>query len=43
VAILDKSAVVVSLGTIDITDGAIQRIDEKLGDGSTLPAPSTQP
>lgn len=45
VAILDKSAVVVSLGTIDITDGAIQRIDEKLGDGSSLPepTPTTQP
>lgn len=46
VAILDKSAVVVSLGTIDITDGAIQRIDEKLGDGSALPAlpePAAEP
>jgi Skp family chaperone for outer membrane proteins len=38
VAILDKSAVVVSLGSIDITTGAIQRIDEKIGDGSGLPA-----
>lgn len=38
VAILDKSAVVVSLGTIDITDGAISRIDLKLGNGSSLPA-----
>jgi Skp family chaperone for outer membrane proteins len=46
VAILDKAAVVVSLGSIDITDGAIQRIDEKLGDGSSLPAmptPAAQP
>lgn len=46
VAILDKAAVVVSLGAIDITDGAIERIDAKLGDGSALPgkpAPSTGP
>ena len=46
VAILDKAAVVVSLGAIDITDGAIQRIDAKLGDGSALPgkpAPATGP
>lgn len=46
VAILDKAAVVVSLGSIDITEGAIQRIDEKLGDGSSLPGkpdPSTAP
>jgi Skp family chaperone for outer membrane proteins len=37
VVILDKSAIVVSLGSIDITDEAIARINEKLGDGSTLP------
>ena len=46
VAILDKAAVVVSLGAIDITDGAIERIDAKLGDGSALPgkpAPATGP
>lgn len=46
VAILDKSAVVVSLGAIDITDGAIQRIDAKLGDGRDLPgkpAPDASP
>lgn len=44
VAILDKSAVIVSLGAIDITDGAIKRIDEKLGDGSALPTrPAAEP
>jgi len=34
---------VVSLGSIDITEGVIARIDERLGDGSkasTLPAPA---
>lgn len=39
VAILDKGAIVVSLGSIDITDAVIARIDETLGDGSTLTTP----
>lgn len=34
VAILDKSAVVLSFDRIDITDTAIARIDAELGDGS---------
>ncbi|OYU40285.1 MAG: hypothetical protein CFE33_07020 [Pseudorhodobacter sp. PARRP1] len=40
VAILDKSAIVVSLGSIDITKDVIARIDSRLGDGSTPPAPA---
>jgi Skp family chaperone for outer membrane proteins len=43
VAIIDKSAVVLSLGSIDITDGVIAQIDEKLGDGSALPKVQPQP
>ena len=44
VAILDKAAIVVSLGSIDITEGAIARIDERLGDGSKAAAePVTEP
>ena len=41
VAILDKSAIVVSLGAIDITKEVIARIDTRLGDGSkpVVPAP----
>lgn len=34
VAILDKSAIVVSLGAIDITQEVIARIDDRLGDGT---------
>ncbi|MES2434525.1 MAG: OmpH family outer membrane protein [Pseudomonadota bacterium] len=41
VAILDKSAIVVSLGAIDITKEVITRIDERLGDGSKPAAPNT--
>ncbi|MDZ4312932.1 MAG: OmpH family outer membrane protein [Cypionkella sp.] len=40
VAILDKSAIVVSLGSIDITKEVIARIDARLGDGTTPPAPA---
>ena len=40
VAILDKSAIVVSLGAIDITKEVIIRIDTKLGDGSKPAAPA---
>lgn len=43
VAILDKSAIVVSLGSIDITKEVIARIDERLGDGTTPPAPVPAP
>ena len=40
VAILDKSAIVVSLGAIDITKEVIARIDSRLGDGSKPAAPN---
>lgn len=40
VAILDKSAIVVSLGSIDITKEVITRIDTRLGDGSKPPTPA---
>lgn len=39
VAILDKGAIVVSLGSIDITTDVIARIDETLGDGSAIAKP----
>ena len=41
-AIVDRAAIVVSLGAIDITEEVIAAIDAKLGDGSTLPADPTQ-
>lgn len=37
VAVLDKSGIIVSLGSIDITDEVVARIDARLGDG---PAPA---
>ncbi len=37
-AIVNRAAIVVSLGAIDITDEVIAAIDAKLGDGSSLPA-----
>lgn len=43
VAILDKSAIVVSLGAIDITKEVITRIDTRLGDGSKPAAPNPPP
>lgn len=43
VAILDKSAIVVSLGSIDITKEVIARIDTRLGDGSKPAAPNPPP
>ncbi|MDB5657569.1 MAG: outer rane chaperone Skp [Cypionkella sp.] len=43
VAILDKSAIVVSLGSIDITKEVVARIDERLGDGSNPKPPPTAP
>lgn len=43
VAILDKSAIVLSFDRIDVTDQAIARIDAVLGDGSTLPPPEATP
>jgi Skp family chaperone for outer membrane proteins len=39
VAVLDKSTVIVSLGSIDITSEVIARIDERLGDGKDLKKP----
>jgi Skp family chaperone for outer membrane proteins len=39
VAILDERAVILSADRIDITDQAIQRVDELLGDGGNLAAP----
>ena len=36
-AIVSQAAIVVSLGTIDITDEVVARIDQKLGDGSATP------
>lgn len=36
-AIVNRAAIVVSLGAIDITDEVIAAIDAKLGDGSALP------
>lgn len=39
VAILDKAAIVVSLGSVDITAAAIERIDAQLGDGSSIVKP----
>ncbi|SFC56312.1 OmpH family outer membrane protein [Tropicimonas isoalkanivorans] len=39
VAILDERAVILSADRIDVTDQAIQRVDELLGDGGELAAP----
>lgn len=43
VAILDKSAIVLSFDRIDITDQAIDRINVVLGDGSAPPTPAPSP
>jgi Skp family chaperone for outer membrane proteins len=43
VAILDKQAIFLSFERIDITDAAIARLDDKLGDGSALPGPTPAP
>lgn len=42
-AILNRDAVVLSFDSIDITDRAIAALDARLGDGSALPAPGTEP
>ena len=45
-AIVNRAAIVVSLGAIDITDEVIAAIDAKLGDGSAIPpdpAPTVAP
>lgn len=42
-AIFDKNMIILSLRGIEITDAAIARIDAVLGDGSSQPAPSTEP
>ncbi len=39
VAILDKNAIILSLSSIDVTDAAIAKVDEALGDGTTAPTP----
>ncbi len=41
VAILDTRAVILSADAIDITEEAIRRIDEVIGDGTRQPAPQT--
>ena len=41
VAIIDRGALIISFERIDITDEAIARIDEVLGDGSPAPAELT--
>lgn len=43
VAILNRQAIFLSFSGIDVTDRAIARIDEKIGDGSAAPAPETAP
>lgn len=42
-AIVNRAAIVVSLGTIDITDEVILQIDAKLGDGTALPVDPAPP
>ena len=41
--ILDRRSVFLGIGTIDITDQAIDRIDAAIGDGSALPIPAPIP
>ena len=41
VAIISKRAVIAGFDNIDITDAAIARLDQVLGDGSAQPAPAT--
>ena len=41
--ILDRRSVFLGIGTIDITDQAIDRIDAAIGDGSALPEPEPIP
>jgi Skp family chaperone for outer membrane proteins len=43
VAILDKSAIILSLSSIDVTDAAIARVDAALGDGTGVPDPTVPP
>lgn len=43
VAIIDRGALIISFERFDITDEAIARIDEVLGDGSQLPKPPEAP
>lgn len=44
VAIIERSSVLISFDRIDITDAAIARLDQVLGDGSALPdAPGDDP
>ncbi|MGF6862261.1 Skp family chaperone for outer membrane proteins [Rhodobacteraceae bacterium MBR-64] len=41
VAILNAQAIFLSFGTIDITDAAIERLDERIGAGPGLPLPES--
>lgn len=41
-AILDRRSVLLSAGSIDVTDDAIRRIDEALGDGANADPPPPQ-
>ena len=41
--LLDIRAVLLSTGTIDVTDAAVRRIDEAIGDGSALDPPVPDP
>jgi Skp family chaperone for outer membrane proteins len=41
--ILDRRSVFLGIGTIDITDQAIARINAEIGDGSDLPVPAPAP
>jgi Skp family chaperone for outer membrane proteins len=41
--ILDRRSVFLGIGTIDITDQAIARIDAAIGDGADLPVPDPVP
>jgi len=43
VAIVDKSVLILSLNSIDITDQAVVRLDAVLGDGSTVAGPVPKP
>ncbi len=43
VVILDRRSVFLGVGTVDITDLAIARINAEIGDGTALPAPAPEP
>jgi Skp family chaperone for outer membrane proteins len=43
VVVIDPRSVVMSLSAIDVTDAAIRRINDMLGDGTRAPAPAPNP